>query len=53
MPIRRRRNNHGSYYQWGKKGKKYYFRSGNEKSKRKAYMKAVRQGRAIMLSFNR
>ncbi len=51
MPVRKKRDSHGSYYQWGKKGKKYYYKPKDEKSKQRAYRKASRQGMAIILSY--
>lgn len=47
MPIHRESDSKGSYYQWGNHGKKYYYVSGNERSRKIAYSKAVKQARAI------
>jgi len=37
------------FYRWGKSGKKYFYNSGNERSRRAAHEKAARQGRAIKM----
>lgn len=47
MPVNRRKNINGSYYQWGTHGKKYYYKENNEKSRKLAQSKAKLQGRAI------
>ncbi len=49
MPIYQRKDKYGKYYQFGSRGKKYYFGSCS-KSKKRAYNKALRQGRAIKAS---
>lgn len=46
MPVRRRRDSRGPYYQWGERGKKYHYQSGNKVSRVKAKEKAKRQARA-------
>jgi hypothetical protein len=46
MPIQRRIDRNGPYYQWGNQ-KKYYYISGNMKSRHSAFSKAVMQGIAI------
>lgn len=47
MPIHRGQNSHGSFYQWGKSGKKYYYKSGDKKSREKAKELAHKQAIAI------
>ena len=46
MPIHLGRDVLGSYYRYGKQ-KKYYFIPDNERSKENAYIKCVKQARAI------
>ena len=50
MPIHRGRDSKGPYYQWGNSGKKYYYISGNKKSRENALSKAERQRSAIYSS---
>jgi hypothetical protein len=45
MPIHGRRDQHGSYYQYGDHGAKYYYI--DRASAADAYQKAVRQARAV------
>jgi hypothetical protein len=47
MPVRRGKNTHGPYYQYGDTGHKYYYTAGNGKSREKARARAALQGRAI------
>ena len=47
MPIHTGQDSNGSFYQWGKTGKKYYYQSGNEESRKKALSKAKKQQTAI------
>jgi hypothetical protein len=47
MPVHRKKNINGPYYQWGNHGKKYYYKINNEKSRKLAKDKAKLQGRAI------
>lgn len=47
MPVMRGKDSKGPYYSWGKKGKKYYYKSGSERSREMARAKASKQGRAI------
>ena len=47
MPIYRKKDRNGPFYQYGKNGKKYYYISGNKRSRRMAINKALRQNRAI------
>ena len=50
MPVKRGEDRISPYYQWGDTGKKYRYISGNERSRQKAYRKALKQGRAILTS---
>ena len=50
MPVKRGEDKKSPYYQWGDSGKKYRYISGNERSRQKAYKKALKQGRAILVS---
>jgi hypothetical protein len=50
MPVRNGRDSQGGYYQWGKIGKKYYYKIGNISARRAAYNRAALQGRAIETS---
>lgn len=50
MPIHRRVNKEGTYYQWGNSGKKYYYQPKNKKSRTIAYNKAARQAAAAYAS---
>lgn len=47
MPVQRNSDQYGSYYQWGKTGRKYRYIVGNAKSRMNAQQKASAQGRAI------
>jgi hypothetical protein len=47
MPVRKHKDNKGSFYQWGSHGAKYYYIPGNAKSRNAAKAKATRQGIAI------
>jgi hypothetical protein len=47
MPVQRKADIKGSYYQWGSTGKKYYYLPNNRQSREKAKELAMRQGRAI------
>lgn len=49
MPVTVGRDNNGPYYKWGKTGKHYYYKVGDEHSRKKARKKAIRQGVAIRL----
>ena len=46
MPIHRGKDSIGSFYQWGYQ-KKYYYTSGNKKSRETAKLKAREQEKAI------
>lgn len=50
MPIHRKKDSHGTYYQWGNSGKKYYYKTGNKKSRENAFKKARMQEKAIYAS---
>lgn len=50
MPIESGQDNKGSFFRWGKRGKKYYFNPRSEKSFSSAHEKALKQGIAIMYS---
>lgn len=46
MPIRRRKDIHGSYYQWGNHGAKYYYTPNDKSSRENAKNLAGRQAKA-------
>jgi hypothetical protein len=46
MPVHNGKDSLGSFYQWGNHGHKYYYISGNSRSRLSARGKATRQGRA-------
>jgi hypothetical protein len=46
MPVRRRRDSDGPYYQWGDSGKRYRYKSGDKESREHAKRKATKQGQA-------
>ncbi len=46
MPVHRGQDSKGCYYQWGGRGKKYYYTAGNVNSRENAKKKAGLQGRA-------
>ena len=50
MPIHRGKDSKGTYYQWGDSGKKYYYTTGDSKSRKKAREKAEEQAKAIYAS---
>lgn len=50
MPVRRREDTKGPYYQWGDNGKKYRYTAGDKSSRSTAKHKAERQGRAARAS---
>ncbi len=50
MPVTRKQDSQGPYYQWGESGKKYHYEAGNKKSREKARDKATKQGRAAHAS---
>jgi len=47
MPVRRGKDSKGPFYRWGFSGKKYYYLSGNKRSREVAFRKAFIQGKAI------
>lgn len=53
MPIYRKHNAKGSYYQYGKTGKKYYYIPSNNRSRINAKKKAIKQMIAIEYSQKR
>ncbi|HEY5891242.1 MAG TPA: hypothetical protein VIW94_11175 [Acidimicrobiia bacterium] len=46
MPVRRKEDKEGPYYQWGDSGKKYRYQPGDKKSRATAKAKATKQGQA-------
>jgi hypothetical protein len=50
VPVRRRRDGNGPYYQWGESGKKYHYQAGDQSSREAAKKKAEKQGRAARAS---
>lgn len=50
MPVHRRKDSKGPYYEWGDSGKKYHYTAGDEKSRDAAKEKAKKQGRAARAS---
>jgi hypothetical protein len=46
MPLHNRKDKNGPYFQWGGR-KKYYYKTGSERSKKMARDKAMKQARAI------
>ena len=46
MPVHRRQDSNGPYFQWGNHGKKYYYIANNKRSRELAKEKAAKQGRA-------
>ena len=53
MPIHKRVDSTGHYYQYGESGKKYYFTVGDAASEVEALEKAKRQSAAIHASKSR
>lgn len=49
MPVRRSKDRQGTFYAWGNQ-KRYYYKPGNERSRRKAKSRAIKQGIAITYS---
>lgn len=47
MPLHRARDRHGPYYAYGYSGKRYYYISGNKKSRLIALNKSIQQMKAI------
>lgn len=50
MPIHQGQDKNGQFYQWGKTGKKYYFKPEDKQSKQHALNKAKKQQTAIYSS---
>lgn len=50
MPINRKKDTKGYYYQWGNHGKKYYYTANNPRSRDMAKSKAVKQAQAVYSS---
>ena len=46
MPVQRRHDNKGPYYQWGDHGRKYRYTPGDKDSRQRAKRSATRQGQA-------
>jgi hypothetical protein len=46
MPVRRRQDSKGPYYQWGDSGRKYRYKPGDKASRDRARQGATRQGQA-------
>lgn len=46
MPVNRKQDSKGPYYQWGSEGAKYHYTAGSEASRKKAKQKAHIQGAA-------
>jgi hypothetical protein len=47
MPVQNKKDSQGWYFRWGDSGKKYYYITGNAKSRQAARDKAMLQARAI------
>lgn len=47
MPVQRARDRNGSFYRYGSSGARYYYASGDARSRNRAKSLAARQGRAI------
>lgn len=50
MPLKRSTRNGKPCYKWGDRGKCYPYTSGDKKSRERAKVKAMKQGRAIEMS---
>ena len=50
MPVHRRKDSKGPYYQWGESGKKYRYEAGEKSSRERAKKQAEKQGRAARAS---
>lgn len=53
MPVNRKKDSYGSFYQWGDRGEKYYYQPKDKKKRQEAKTKAVVQGRAIIINQNK
>jgi hypothetical protein len=47
MPIFNKKDKLGTYFIWGTHGSRYYFNDLSNRSKKIAYNKALKQGKAI------
>ncbi len=47
MPINKRKDVHGPFFQWGDTGAKYYYNKDNKESIEHAREKSAKQGRAV------
>jgi len=47
MPVQQGTDKKGPFYRYGKSGKKYYYKSRDESSRKRAKQKATIQGYAI------
>lgn len=50
MPVMSGTDKFGSFYRWGKEGKKYRYIPNNKISRERAKALALKQGRAIKIS---
>jgi len=50
MPVHTKQDSKGCYAQWGNSGAKYYYKCGDDAARKRAVVKAERQGRAIKAS---
>lgn len=53
MPIYRKHDSKGYYFQYGNNGSKYYYNVHSKDSVQKAYEKAVKQTKAVHASKNK
>jgi hypothetical protein len=52
MPVKRGKDSKGSFYRYGKSGKKYHYKEGDKSSRERAKEKAKKQGKAVHASEN-
>lgn len=52
MPLERSRDQQGSFFRYGRSGKKYYYTPKNKQSRDNAKEEALRQARAIYYNKN-
>jgi hypothetical protein len=50
MPITRKTDKKGSFYQFGDTGKRYYYKTKDDKSRNSAKKRAMKQGQAIEIN---
>jgi hypothetical protein len=50
MPVQRKQDSKGGFYQWGNTGAKYRYTAGDAESRKKAEKKAQKQGAAARAS---